>query len=143
MQKKQKKKFWPLAVWLLCFVAAMAGVPVLLSAVYPLGGDAQMRVSMGVLLVSVMCLMLLIHRGGYAYWVNGGPTYAQAASDPAATRAYTKAHLVLFAKGTGAGMAYLLLSGLVGAPAWLTILVTGGTLAATAFFSMRIRWNAS
>lgn len=143
MRKTRKKKFWPLAVWVLCFVAAMAGVPALLSAVYPLGSDAQMRVSMAVLLASVLCLMLFIHKGGYAYWINGGPTYTQAAADPAAAAAYTKAHLVLFAKGTGAGAAYLLFSGLVGVPAWLTILMTGGALAATALLSMRIRWKAS
>ena len=55
--------------------------------------------SLIIMIISLYILMLLIYKGEYVYWINGGPNYKEAKSAGSEKRKeFAKAHLDIFLK---------------------------------------------
>ena len=94
--KEFKKTYKPFIAWLI-------GFPIFLILITKVLGDLSIKISVLVTLIltvfSLYLLMLMIYRGEYVYWINGGPTFEEAKEAGSEKRKeYAKAHLDIFAK---------------------------------------------
>lgn len=135
---KYRKTYRPFFLWMLLFCVALPGGALLARTL----GVGETKGICLVLLIGLEALMLLIHRGGYIYWINGGPSYETARdAPPEQRRRYSGAHLVLFTKALLAGLVYLVASAIIKFPAWLDITVTAGIAVVAAFAALPIHWQ--
>ena len=139
--KEYRKHYWPLALWCVLLV------PVMMLGFYGaqwLGMDelasiAVMMLSMNLALVG---LFVLIRRGEYVYWINGGPDFEQAkASTSAVRREYARKHLLCVLKGTAASALLMAVMYARRASEVAMVVLPTVCIVVSAFSTMKIKWT--
>ena len=134
-----RKTYRPFIVWipLLCAVLLAAAI---LPAPF-VSGETQTRITVIATLVMLDVLMLIIYRGEYVYWINGGPSFEQARdSGSAARKAYALAHLKPFLWATLISAALMAASALMNWPVWTDALGACAVLVIAALSTTRIKF---
>ncbi|MBP3645750.1 MAG: hypothetical protein J6K55_04935 [Clostridia bacterium] len=133
------KTYKPLALWLAVFLASLAAVP--LSLVWFIPESILTPAMLCCIYLGILALFILIHRGGYVYWINGGPSFEEARdADESLRRAYAWAHLKRFLAAGAALVPYLVLSSVFNWPTWLDIIIFGAAVIAAALSTVNIRF---
>jgi len=133
------KTYKPLVIWFCAFVAVLAALPLSLS--HCLAADVLTPVMLCCVYLGLLALLILIHRGGYVYWINGGPSFEEAkAADESLRRAYTWAHLKRFLYSGTALLPYLMVSSILHWPTWLDIIIFGASVISAALSTASIRF---
>lgn len=110
------------------FIAWLIGFPIILIFITKMLGDLSIKVSVLVTLIltviSLYALMLIIYKGEYVYWINGGPNFEEAKEAGSEKRKeYAKAHLDVFSKITLISLVYGAISLFLKLSMWLDIVV--------------------
>lgn len=119
-ENEYKKTYKPLILWLILFPLIAIVIPLrFINASEKILGLALMTIS----LVAIYLLMLLIYKGEYVYWINGGPSFEEARqAGSEKRREYARAHLDIFLKYTLLGLIYLPVSLILNFSMWIDIL---------------------
>lgn len=119
-EKEYKKTYKPLILWLILFPLIAIVIPLrFINSSEKILGLALMTIS----LVAIYLLMLLIYKGEYVYWINGGPSFQEARqAGSEKRREYARAHLDIFLKYTLLGLIYLPVSLILNFSMWIDIL---------------------
>lgn len=132
----------PLAIWLGAFVASMAALPLSLAWFVP--GNVLTCAMLGCIYLGLLALFILIHRGGYVYWLSGGPSFEEARdAGEASRREYAWAHLKRFLAAGAVIVPWLVLTSVFHWPVWLDIVVFGALIVGVAASANRIRFADS
>lgn len=138
MNKKEYVKTWkPFIVWII-------GFPIM-SIITPASLNVSAKMSTLIILlftvIYLYLLMLIIYKGEYVYWINGGPTYEEAKSGGSERRKkYAKSHLDLFSKMMLICLAYGFISLLFSFPIWIDIIIISGAIIVTVFATIPIKF---
>lgn len=139
--KEYKKTYKPFIAWLI-------GFPIILIAIMKILPDSSIKISVLTTLiltvVSLYLLMLIIYKGEYVYWINGGPTYEEAKEAGSEVRKkYAKEHLDIFYKILKVSLGYGIISFLLKFSIWVDIpFITLSVMVAT-FATLSINFNRS
>lgn len=119
--KEFKKTYKPFIAWLI-------GFPIFLILITKGLDNLPLKISVLVTLiltvVSLYLLMLMIYKGEYVYWINGGPSFEEAKEAGSEKRKkYAKLHLDIFSKITLVSVIYGAISFLLKFSMWLDIVV--------------------
>lgn len=139
--KEYRKRYWPLVVWALALTPAMIGAA---KAAEGFGLDDRVVVAVMMAAVTLMLLVLfwMIWKGGYVYWINGGPSYEQARDAGGdVRREYAGRHFKAMLKGCICALALLAAECVLGVYALWMILSAGVCIIASAISTIRIRWT--
>ncbi len=119
-ENEYKKTYKPLILWLILFPLIAIVIPLrFINASEKILALALMTIS----LVAIYLLMLLIYKGEYVYWINGGPSFEEARqAGSEKRREYARAHLDIFLKYTLLGLIYLPVSLILNFSMWIDIL---------------------
>lgn len=136
------KTYKPLVIWFIVFVAVMCIMPALLAFRIP---DAHLTlVTITCVYLGLLALFLIIHAGGYVYWINGGPTYEQARdAGEQARHLYSLEHLCRFALAGILWMIYMPFSIINDWTAWIDIIAFGVIILGAARSTMHIKFAQS
>lgn len=141
MKRAYEKRYWPLVLWLIALVAGMIGSAELADRA-GLSGRGMTAVSMTALILLLAALFVLIWKGEYVYWINGGPDYDQAkAAGSDHRRAYAWQHLRAMLLGGLAALVILAAEYCCGANELAMILSVGACVAVAAVSTTRIHWT--
>lgn len=139
--KEYQKTYWPLIVWALALLPLMLGTA-LLAEHAGLDSRAMTALMMAVVVIMLIGLMWIILKGGYVYWINGGPSFEEAkAAGSEARREYARKHLDAMRKGGAAALALLAAEYALGAHEILMILSVGVCVIIAAVSTIRIKWT--
>ena len=139
MSTEYIKTYKPLAIWLGAYVAVLAALPATLFSALP--GGMLTSAMLACVYLGLLALFILIHQGGYVYWINGGPSFEEAKeADESLRRAYAWAHLKRFLAAGAALVPYLVLSSVFNWPTWLDIIIFGAAVIAAALSTGNIRF---
>ena len=142
MSTEYIKTYKPLAIWLGAYVAVLAALPATLFSALP--GGMLTSAMLACVYLGLLALFILIHQGGYVYWINGGPSFEEARdADESLRRAYAWAHLKRFLAAGAALVPYLVLSSVFNWPTWLDIIIFGAAAISAAVSTLRIRFAPS
>ena len=142
MSTEYIKTYKPLAIWLGVFAAVIIALPLALFASIP--GGVLTSAMLACLYLGLLALFILIHQGGYVYWISGGPSFEEARdAGEENRRAYAWEHLKRFMLTGAALMPYLVLSSVFAWPAWINIVVTGAALIAASMSTVNIRFESA
>lgn len=138
--KEYRKTYWPLIVWALALTPVMIGAAKWAEAAH--WGDCGMvALMMTAVLIMLLLLFWIIWKGGYVYWINGGPDFEQARdAGREARNRYAWAHLKAMLKGCGVAFVLLAVECSFGAHELLMVLSTCVCIIAAAISTVRIRW---
>lgn len=133
------KTYKPLAIWFCVFLAVVIALPASLGWFVP--ENILTPAMLTTVYLGILSLFILIHRGGYVYWINGGPTYEEARdADETCRRAYAWAHLKRFLIAGAMLIPYLVVSTIFNWPTWLDIIIFGAAAISAAVSTHRIRF---
>lgn len=133
------KTYKPLAIWFCVFLFAVIALPAGLGWFIP--ESILTPAMLTTIYLGILSLFILIHRGGYVYWINGGPTYEEARdADETSRRAYAWAHLKRFLIAGAMLIPCLVVSTVFNWPTWLDIIIFGAAVITAAFTTLRIRF---
>ena len=136
------KTYKPLAIWFFVFLSAVVAVPLGLGWFVP--ENILTPAMLLTIYLGILSLFILIHRGGYVYWINGGPTYEEARdADEPSRRAYAWAHLKRFLIAGAMLVPCLVVSTIFNWPTWLDIIIFGAAAISAAVSTLRIRFAPS
>ena len=139
MSTEYIKTYKPLAIWLGAYVAVLAALPATLFSALP--GGMLTSAMLACVYLGLLALFILIHQGGYVYWINGGPSFEEARdAGEESRRAYAWAHLKRFLAAGAALVPYLVLSSVFNWPTWLDIIIFGAAVIAAALSTVNIRF---
>lgn len=119
-EKEYKKTYKLLILWLILFPLIAIVIPLrFINASEKILALALMTIN----LVAIYLLMLLIYKGEYVYWINGGPSFEEARqAGSEKRREYARAHLDIFLKYTLLGLIYLPVSLILNFSMWIDML---------------------
>lgn len=141
MKRVYEKRYWPLVIWFAVFVAGMIGSAELADR-SGLGRRGMTAVSMTALILLLAALFVMIWKGEYVYWINGGPDFDQAkAAGSERRRAYAWLHLRAMLLGGLAALVVLAAEYCCGANDLAMILSVGACVVAAAVSTTRIHWT--
>ena len=141
MKRAYEKHYGPLVIWFVAFVAGMIGSAELADRA-GLSGRGMAAASMTALVLLLTALFVMIWKGEYVYWINGGPDFEQAkAAGSERRRAYAWLHLRAMLRGGLAAMAILAAEYCCGANELTMILSVGACVVAAAVSTTRIYWT--
>ena len=141
MKRVYEKRYWPLVIWFAVFVAGMIGSAELADR-SGAGGRGMTAVSMTALILLLAALFVMIWKGEYVYWINGGPDFDQAkAAGSERRRAYAWLHLRAMLLGGLAALIVLAAEYCCGANELTMILSVGACVVAAAVSTTRIHWT--
>lgn len=133
------KTYKPLLIWLAAFLAVLAAIPLSLGWFIP--ESILTPAMLCCIYLGILALFILIHQGGYVYWINGGPTFEEARdADEAHRRAYAWEHLKRFLAAGAPLIPYLVVSSIFNWPTWLDIIIFGAAVISAALSTVRIRF---
>ncbi len=136
--KEYIKTYKPLIAWLIGFIVISIVVPITLK----LSSKISTSITMLIMVLSLYLLMVMIYKGEYVYWINGGPSFEQAKSAGSEKRRqYAKAHLDLFGRMLIVSFFYLLISLLFKFYLWIDILMISLVVIVTAFATVPIKFD--
>ena len=136
----RRKTYLPMILWAvaLCLLLPLPGVFWDDSA----SEDTLVRLMLLLTLPAIDTLMLIIHFGDYAYWINGGPTFEQCcAATREQRRGYTGAHLRVFAWASAFCAVELLVSWALNLPFWLDVIAFCAILIVAALRTLPIHFS--
>ena len=139
--KEYKKTYKPFIAWLI-------GFPIILMWVIKILPDSPIKISVLATLiltvVSLYLLMLIIYKGEYVYWINGGPTYEEAKEAGSEVRKkYAKEHLDIFFKILKVTLGYGIISFLLKLSIWIDIPIITLNVMVAAFATLSINFDKS
>lgn len=140
MTKEYRKTYRPFIVWILLLftVLLVAGI---LPAPF-VSGETLTRLTVIATLIMLDVLMIIIYRGEYVYWINGGPSFEQARdAGSAARKAYALAHLKPFLWATLIAAVLMTASALLNWPVWIDALGACAALVTAALSTVRIKFS--
>ncbi len=138
--RNYRKTYWPLALWIIGLCALLSLSSVLLGDI--LSEANATRISLLLTLAALDALMLIIHFGEYAYWINGGPTFEQARDATSEQRRnYTRPHLYIFVRASAIAAVELMISWTLDLPSPLDIAAFCVILVVAAFRTLPIRFS--
>ena len=133
------KTYKPLLIWFCAFMAVLTALPLALGWFLP--ENILTPAMLFCVYLGLLALFILIHRGGYVYWINGGPSFEEAKeADESLRRAYAWAHLKRFLFSGAALIPYLTLSSVFHWPTWLDIIIFGAAVISAALSAAKIRF---
>ncbi|MBQ9952467.1 MAG: hypothetical protein IJO98_10100 [Clostridia bacterium] len=139
--KEYQKNYWPLIVWALALLPAMLGAAALAERA-GLDSRAMTALMMAVVVIMLIGLMWIILKGGYVYWINGGPSFEEAkAAGSEARREYARKHFDAMLKGGAAALTLLAAEYALGAHEMVMVLSVGVCVVIAAVSTIRIRWT--
>ena len=142
MSTEYIKTYKPLAIWLGAYVAVLAALPATLFSALP--GGMLTSAMLACVYLGLLALFILIHQGGYVYWINGGPSFEEARdAGEENRRAYAWEHLKRFMLAGAALIPYLVLASILRWPAWLNIVVFGAVVISAALSTVNIRCESA
>lgn len=138
-ENEYKKTYKPFIAWLI-------GFPVILMVITKILGEFSIKVSVLTTLiltvVSLYLLMLIIYKGEYVYWINGGPTYEEAKEAGSEVRKkYAKEHLDIFFKIMKVTLVYGVISFLLKLSIWVDIPFITLNVMVAAFATLSINFE--
>lgn len=135
-----KKSYVGLVVWIIVLIGGMiVGMPLLSTAVE--SEKVMVKLTLLVLVLSILLLMLVVHKGQYVYWMSGGPTYEEAkSSTPERRKRYTWRLLRVFLIFSAVSVCYLIISFLCELPVGIDIVVVCISIVVAAICTMGIRF---
>lgn len=138
MNRKGYVKTWkPFIAWMIGFSI----ISIIISLFLNVSDKISTLIMLLITVISIYILMLIIYKGEYVYWINGGPTYEEAKSEGSKRRKrYAKAHLDLFLKMTLGCLGYGFISLLFNFSMWLDIIIISGAIIVTALATIPIKF---
>ncbi len=135
-----KKSYLGLVVWTIVLIAEMiVGMPLLSTAVE--SEKIMLKLTLLALVLSILLLMIIVHKGQYVYWMSGGPTYEEAKSATQERRKrYTWRLLRVFLIFSAVSVGYLIISFLCELPVGVDIVVICISLVVASIGTMGIRF---
>lgn len=147
-QQSYKKTYKPLVLWMILFIAVCALMPTLINRILQQlfqitwGAGAEVRMILIFMVIAIDGLMWMIYAGEYVYWINGGPSFAEAkAAGSEKRKAYAGAHLSVFLKTTVVCCVYLLISSFFRLPMGIDIFLVSSAIVVAAIKTMPIRFD--
>ena len=136
----RRKTYMPMILWVVALCALLPLPSVFWDDSVPAG--MLVRLTLLLTLPAIDALMLIIHFGDYAYWINGGPTYQQCcAATREQRRGYTGAHLRVFSWASALCAVELLLSWALQLPFWLDVVALCAILIVAALRTIPIHFS--
>ena len=136
------KTYKPLLIWFCAFMAVLAALPLALGWFLP--ENILTPAMLCCVYLGLLALFILIHRGGYVYWLSGGPSFEEARdAGEASRREYAWAHLKRFLAAGAVIVPWLVLTSVFHWPVWLDIVVFGALIVGVAASANRIRFADS
>lgn len=137
--KEYKKTYKPLIAWLIAF-------PIILILITKILGDISVEIAVLATLIltviSLYLLMLIIYKGEYVYWINGGPNFEEAKEAGSEIRKeFAKAHLDIFSKITIVSLVYGAISLFLKLSMWLDIVVIMMMVVIATFSTITIEFD--
>lgn len=137
--KQYKKTYKPLIAWLI-------GYPITAIIVGKSMSDLSTKISLlsslVLMVIGLYILMLLVYKGEYVYWINGGPTYEEAKLAGCEKRKeFAQAHLDVFLKIMLVSFLYGIISFLLEFSPWIDILLISLILIIGALSTISIRFD--
>ncbi|KAB3536066.1 hypothetical protein F8154_04725 [Alkaliphilus pronyensis] len=134
-----KKTYKPLIGWLIGFPVT---VIIISRGLSNLSSKLSTLVLLIFMVISMYLLMLIIYKGEYVYWINGGPNFEEAKSAGSEKRKkYAKAHLDIFFKMLLIALFYGVISLLILLPTVLDILFIFLLIIISALSTIKIKFN--
>lgn len=138
-EKPYIKTYKPFIMWLINFPIVSVVISNWLSV-----GSVKIAViiNLMLLMIALYVLMLIIYKGEYVYWINGGPSFEQAkASSSEKRKAYAKAHLDIFKNAMWVSFGYAAISIILSLPMLLDTIATVLIIVVSAFRTMFIKFE--
>lgn len=136
--KEYIKTYKPLIAWLIGFPIMIIFITRFIDS----SEKISVLISLLMMVISLYILMLIIYKGEYVYWINGGPSYEEAKTAGIEKRKqYAKVHLDLFRKMTLVCFIYGLLSLLFRVSIFIDIIIISGAIIVTAFQTVPIKFG--
>lgn len=136
--KEYIKTYKPLIAWLIGFPIMIIFITRFIDS----SEKISVLISLLMMVISLYILMLIIYKGQYVYWINGGPNYEEAKIAGSEKRKqYAKAHLDLFGKMTLVCFIYGLISLLFRVSIFIDIIIISGAIIVTAFQTVPIKFG--
>ena len=136
--KEYIKTYKPLIAWLIGFPIMIIFITKFIDS----SEKISVLISLIMMVISLYILMLIIYKGQYVYWINGGPSYEEAKIAGSEKRKqYAKAHLDLFGKMTLVCFIYGLISLLFRVSIFIDIIIISGAIIVTAFQTVPIKFG--
>lgn len=127
------------------FIAWLIGFPIINIMILKFIDESEkisVLVSLFTMVVALYVLMIIIYKGEYIYWINGGPSYEEAKTAGSEKRKqYAKAYLDLFRKMTLVCFMYVLVSLLFRFHIFIDIIIISGAVIVTAFKTVPIKFE--
>lgn len=137
--KEYRKSYKPLIVWMLVFPFFMI---ISGSRVFNADSKTSVLAMMISMVISLYILMLIIYKGEYVYWINGGPSFEQAkAAGSERRKEYARAHLNIFYIMMLLSFLYGAVSFLLRLSIWLDIFVILMLVVVAAFKTIPIKFK--
>lgn len=138
MFRINNKTYKPFIAWIFLF-------PIIITAPWGLiylSEKSQVIFSLIMTVFTLDILMLIIYKGEYVYWINGGPTFKEAkASNSENRKQYAKAHLDIFLKMTVFIFLYAILSLSFKLSIWVDIVIFSLAIVIATFKTVLIRFK--
>ncbi len=138
--REYNKTYKPFVAWLIGYpvVAIIAGI-----GLSEVSIKVSVMASLMILVVSLYILILIIYRGEYVYWINGGPSFEEARSAGSEKRKeYAKAHLDIFFRLMLVSLFYGIISLYFEFSIWIDILIITLLVIRAGFSSIPIKFNS-
>ncbi len=119
-----RKTYFPFIIWLIVFLILTILSTIIVTLWIKTWAPFLNKIVYLIVYLALLSLFQLMDRGGYVYWINGGPSYEQAkVATTWQRKEYTQAHLKLIKKATAMGILFLLLGLFFHSPLWLDTLL--------------------
>lgn len=136
---KYKKTYKPLLLWLIGFPIITI---ILVENFFNVSKKVSVLSTLIIVVISIYVLMLIVYKGEYVYWINGGPNYEEAKEAGSEKRKkYAKAHLDIFFKMMLISFLYGIISLLLVFSIWIDTLLILLLIIIAAFLTIPIKFN--
>ena len=141
-----KKTYKPLIAWLICYPLINIVIIMAIDRLSPLTKKMSVKTSalfsLIFMVISIYILMLIIYKGEYIYWINGGPNFKQAQEMTSGERKeYAGKYLAIFYKVMIVTFLYGFISLILVLPSWLDVILITLFVVIPSFSTMWIRFD--
>ncbi len=141
-----KKTYKPLIAWLIGYslisIIIIRAIDRLSSLTKKMSVKTSALFYLIFTVISLYILMLIIYKGEYIYWINGGPNFKQAQRMTSGERKeYAGKHLAIFSKVMLVTFLYGFISLILVLPFWLDVILITLFVVIAGFSTMWIRFD--
>jgi len=142
--KEFTKTYKPFIGWLIGFLIISILIPIIMDNFFDVSAKVLTLITLFITVISLYLLMLLVYKGEYVYWINGGPDYEKAkAAGSKKRKKYAKAHFDLFTKMTVVCCGYGMVSILLNMSIWIDSIIITAIVVVTGFLTIPIKFDVS